>query len=64
MPEPIRLRPLSGQQMAVYEEFTRTVPGFAATETTPLPPQPQLMQLPPRSAQVRGSDPQDPTSGT
>ena len=36
MPEPIRLRPLSGQQMAVYEEFTRTVPGFAATETTPL----------------------------
>ena len=55
MPEPIRLQPLSAQQMAVFEEFTRAVPGFAPSEA-PAQPQPQLMQMPPRSAQVsRGS---------
>ena len=52
MPEPIRLAPLTPHQMAVYEEFTRAVPGFAPSEN-PLPPQPPVLQMPPRSAQVR-----------
>ncbi|XP_043234309.1 CCR4-NOT transcription complex subunit 1-like isoform X1 [Amphibalanus amphitrite] len=67
MPEPIRLQPLSGQQMSVYEEFTRAVPGFAPSEA-PVPPQPQLMQMPPRSAQpppplpLRATQPPPPLS--
>lgn len=35
IPEPIRLKPGSAapQQMSVYEEFARQVPGFAAAST-------------------------------
>lgn len=37
MPDPIRLRPATGatpQQMSVYEEFARHVPGFAASSNS------------------------------